>query len=102
VKENKMNKFWNLVGVKRTKIYSGEYTYERKNYYLDCTREFLIEMAYMALLAVLTSIELAMNMIHYCDIGLACTVVGFICGLVLLPTVIDITEGYDCVQKALW
>lgn len=97
-----MNKFWNLIGVERTKIYSGEYEYERKNRYLGYTKEFLIEMAYVGLLAVLTSIELAMNMIYCCDIGLACTVIGFVCGLILLPIVIDITEGYYCVRKALW
>ena len=97
-----MNKFWNLVGVERTKIYSGEYQYEMKNCYLDHTREFLVEMAYICLLAVLTSSELMTNMVCRCDIGLACTVVGFVCGLVLLPTVIDITEGYYCVRKALW
>lgn len=97
-----MNKFWNLIGVERTKIYSGEYQYERKNCYLGFTAEFLIEMAYVGLLAVLTSLELAVNMVHRCDIGLACAVVGFICGLVLLPTVIDITEGYYCVRKVLW
>ena len=97
-----MNKFWNLIGVERTKIYSGEYEYERKNHYLGFTAEFLVEIAYVGLLAVLTSSELMMNMVCCCDIGLACTVVGFVCGLVLLPTVIDITEGYYCVRKALW
>lgn len=85
-----------------SKIYSGEYQYERKNCYLGFTAEFLVEMAYVCLLAVLTSSELMMNMVYRCDIGLACTVVGFVCGLVLLPTVIDITEGYYCVRKALW
>ena len=69
---------------------------------LNLTAKFLVEMAYVGLLAVLTSSELVMNMVCRCDIGLACTVVGFVCGLVLLPTVIDITEGYYCVRKALW
>lgn len=96
-----MNMLWNLIGVKRTKIYSGEYMYERK-YCLGFHLEMFIEFVYCGMLTLLATIGIGLNAIHGCGIGIACTVVGLVCGLALIPTVIAITEGYYCVTKSLW